>query len=65
MNAFRVLPQAGMSAGVALGRLRKKGTGYVIRRKFAELVAHHLLSNGHVVVDLAVVHLELEPDKIG
>lgn len=28
-------------------------------------MSHHLLGNGHVMVDLAVVHLELEPHEVG
>jgi hypothetical protein len=40
-------------------------TGVYVRRELAELVAHHLLGNGHVMVDLAVVHLELKTNEVG
>lgn len=40
-------------------------TGCGIRRKLAELVAHHILGNGHVIIYFAIVHLELEANEIG
>jgi hypothetical protein len=43
----------------------KRRTEGDIRREFAELVAHHLLGNGHVMIDLAVVYLELETNEVG
>ena len=28
-------------------------------------MSHHILSDRHIVVDLPIVHLELEPDEVG
>lgn len=63
MNGFRDL-QRQQSAGIFFMRPKRRA-GSVIRREFAKLVAHHLLGNGHVMVDLAIVHLELEANKVG
>lgn len=42
------------------------GTGEdCLRREFAQLVANHVLRNDHVVVNLAIVNLKLETDKVG
>lgn len=35
------------------------------RCKLAKLVSNHILSDGHLVVILSIVHLELETDKVG
>ena len=35
-----------------------------LRRKLPKLVADHLLRDGHVVIHLAVVHLELQADEV-
>jgi len=47
------------------GKVVEAARGYVVRRELAEFVAHHLLGNGHVMVDLAIVHLELETNEVG
>lgn len=39
--------------------------GLSCRCKLAKLVSNHILSNGHLVVILSIVHLELETDKVG
>jgi len=36
-----------------------------LRRKLAQLVSDHVLCYPHIVVDLAVVHLEDQADEIG
>lgn len=41
-----------------------KFRGY-LRREFSQLVTDHVLGYPHIVVDLAVVHLEDEADKVG
>lgn len=64
MNVFLVLSPP-VSAGVLCSSAAPGDcNGYGIRRKLAELMAHHLLGNGHVMINLAVVHLELEADKV-
>jgi len=42
--------------------IRSRGN---LRRELAELVAHHVFGNGHVMVGLSVVDLELEPHEVG
>ena len=54
-----------VSGRVPWKALDQEGTGYGIRRELAELVAHHILGNGHVIIDFAVVHLELEANEVG
>ena len=44
--------------------LTSRRLGEDSRGKFSQLVAHHVLRNRHVMVDLAVVHLKLQPDEI-
>ena len=36
-----------------------------LRCKLAKLVSNHILSNGHLMVVLSIVHLELETNEIG
>ena len=36
-----------------------------LRRELSQLVADHLLGDGHVVVHLAIVHLKFQPDEVG
>jgi hypothetical protein len=36
-----------------------------VRCELAKLVSNHILSNGHLVIILSIVHLELETDKVG
>ena len=37
----------------------------LLHRELSQLVAHHVLRNAYVVVDLAVVHLKDQADKVG
>jgi len=62
MNGLRVLRSQRVSPDSRQHMTQQKGN---VRRELAKLVAHHLLSNGHLMVDLAIVNLELEPNKIG
>jgi hypothetical protein len=39
--------------------------GLSCRCKLAKLVSNHILSNGHLMVVLSIVHLELKTDEIG
>jgi hypothetical protein len=62
MNGLRVLQSKRLSPDSTQHMTQRKGN---VRRELAKLVAHHLLSNGHLMVNLAIVNLELEPNKIG
>lgn len=35
------------------------------RRKLPKLMPHHLLRDCHIIINLPIMHLELEPDEIG
>lgn len=66
MNGFRVLYpvqlvlmyRGSQSPGERAERIN-------ILRKLAQFMSHHVLGDSHVVVDLAIVYLELETDKVG
>ena len=61
MNRFLVLGQA--SANVALGMYLLLRV--YLRRELPQFMPHHILCYPHIVVDLAIVHLENEADKVG
>jgi len=63
MKGLRVLERDKVRISARASQSRVRGNN--IRGELAELVADHLLGDGQVVVDLAVVDLELEADKGG
>jgi len=66
-NNLPLIPNVGLSCTIKTRQycLINRFELSSLRCKLAKLVSNHILSNGHLMVVLSVVHLELETDEIG
>ena len=63
-NCFLVLNHY---LGISSSSLYHQSNPWVFysRRKLPQFMPHHILRDGHIMIDLAIVHLEFQPHEIG